>query len=265
MHHNDDWLAHNGSAYDALENQTIKSEVWTFLRNARQDLGDQKTGPFNPTKAKVGDVIDALKAASHVQREEFAPPCWLRNSGPPAAELVACENGLLHLPTRKLLAPTPDFFTRNALAFSYDSNAPEPQKWLEFLSSIWSADQASINTLQEIFGYLLTNDTAQQKIFLLVGPTRSGKGTIARVLTELVGKKNTCAPSLNNLGDGFGLQPLIGKQVAIVSDMRMSRKTDQAAIAENLLRISGEDLVTADRERSTGSRIRPDKIACGRF
>jgi putative DNA primase/helicase len=37
--------------------------------------------------------------------------------------------------------------------------------------------------LGEIFGYMLTADTSQRKIFLLVGPTRGGKGTIGRVLT----------------------------------------------------------------------------------
>ena len=36
----------------------------------------------------------------------------------------------------------------------------------------------------EIFGYCLTTDTSQQKAFLIVGPKRSGKGTIGRVLHE---------------------------------------------------------------------------------
>ena len=33
-------------------------------------------------------------------------------------------------------------------------------------------------------------------MFLLVGPKRSGKGTIARVLTGLLGAHNTAAPTL---------------------------------------------------------------------
>jgi putative DNA primase/helicase len=45
-------------------------------------------------------------------------------------------------------------------------------------------DVEAIETLQEWCGYCLTTDTRQQKIFLVVGPKRSGKGTIARVLTK---------------------------------------------------------------------------------
>jgi len=91
-------------------------------------------------------------------------------------------------------------------------------------------------------------DTSLQKMFLLLGPTRSGKGTIGRLLTELVGAANVCAPTMNSLGTAFGLQPLLGKQLAVVSDMRLGRKSDHALIAENLLRISGEDPITADRK-----------------
>lgn len=40
---------------------------------------------------------------------------------------------------------------------------------------VWGDDIESIHTLQEIFGYLLTTDTTQQKMFLLKGPKRSGK------------------------------------------------------------------------------------------
>ncbi|MCZ6737546.1 MAG: hypothetical protein O7B77_06175, partial [Actinobacteria bacterium] len=49
------------------------------------------------------------------------------------------------------------------------------------------------------FGYALTQDTRQQKLFLIVGPKRSGKGTIARVLTAMVGADNVCNPTLASL------------------------------------------------------------------
>jgi len=53
--------------------------------------------------------------------------------------------------------------------------------------------------LQDWFGYCLLPDTSQQKIFMIHGPKRSGKGTIARVLTSLVGIRNACAPTLAGL------------------------------------------------------------------
>jgi putative DNA primase/helicase len=53
----------------------------------------------------------------------------------------------------------------------------EPLEWLSFLARLWPDDAQSIDALQEIFGYVLTSDTSQQKAFLIVGPPRSGKGT----------------------------------------------------------------------------------------
>jgi putative DNA primase/helicase len=95
---------------------------------------------------------------------------------------------------------------------------------------------------------MLSPDTSQQKLLLIVGPKRSGKGTIARVLTGLLGQDSVAAPTLASLATNFGLAPLIGKSVAIIGDARISARADQAAIAERLLSISGEDSLTIDRK-----------------
>lgn len=249
MQYNDDWLVHDGAAYTEIEERTVRSELYGFLHEAvTPGKEGEPPRPFNPTKAKVGNVLDALQAVAHRPRDTFAPPCWLDGEGPPAHELVACRNGLLHLPTGTLHENTPRFFTRNGLTFNHDAAAPAPARWLAFLESIWSEEPEAIGLLQEVFGYLLIPDTSQQKIFMMVGPSRSGKGTIARVLMELVGRPNVCAPTLASLSDPFGLEPLIGKQLALMGDVRLGAKTDHAAVAENLLRISGEDTVTANRK-----------------
>ena len=71
---------------------------------------------------------------------------------------------------------------------------------------------------------------------------------MGRVLTALLGKSNVCAPTLASLSQCFGLWPLIGKQLAIISDARLGGRADQQAIAERLLSISGEDGITIDRK-----------------
>src|SRR5205823_5393204 len=116
------------------------------------------------------------------------------------------------------------------------------------LSSVWPDDPEAIGTLQEWFGYLLTPDTRQQKILFMVGPRRGGKGTVARVLRELVGADNLAGPTLGSLATNFGLSSLLGKSVAVISDARMSGRTDSAAVTERLLSISGEDTLTIDRK-----------------
>ena len=117
-----------------------------------------------------------------------------------------------------------------------------------FLHSLWGDDSEAIEALQEAFGYFLITDTRQQKIFMLVGPKRSGKGTIARILTALLGRENVAGPTLGSLVTNFGLAPLIDKPLAIISDARLSGRSDQAVIVERLLSISGEDILTVDRK-----------------
>ena len=119
---------------------------------------------------------------------------------------------------------------------------------MRFLASLWPEDPASIDALQDLFGYCLGSDTNQQKIFLIVGPKRGGKGMIASILARLVGRDNCVAPTLASLGMNFGLAPLINKSVAIIGDARLGGRADQHAIAERLLSISGQDALTIDRK-----------------
>jgi putative DNA primase/helicase len=83
---------------------------------------------------------------------------------------------------------------------------------------------------------------------MLIGPKRSGKGTIARIIRAMIGAENVANPTLSSLGTNFGLAPLIGKPAAIITDARLSGRTDVAQVLESLLSISGEDAKTIGRK-----------------
>lgn len=67
------------------------------------------------------------------------------------------------------------------------------------------------------------------------------------MLRQLIGPENLVSPTLASLGTNFGLWPLLGKRVAVVSDARLGTQTD-GTITERLLSISGEDALTIDRK-----------------
>jgi putative DNA primase/helicase len=67
-------------------------------------------------------------------------------------------------------------------------------------------------------------------------------------LTSVIGAANVCAPTLASLGTNFGLWALIGKQLGIIADARLSGRSDQAIVTERLLSITGEDSLTIDRK-----------------
>jgi putative DNA primase/helicase len=248
IYHHHDCFAWNGDSYPELGETEIRSRLYKFLNQCVISNPKGGTDPYKPNMARVANVLDGLRAASNLS-DSITAPAWLDCVPDLApADIIACANGLLFLPTLDLLPRTPLFYTHNALDFGFDPGAPEPVEWKLFLKQLWLDDQEAIDTLQEIFGYFLTADTSQQKAFLLVGPKRSGKGTIGRVLSCLISAANAVAPTLAGIGANFGLEPLIGKRAGIISDARLGGKADLPIIAERLLSITGEDSITVDRK-----------------
>jgi putative DNA primase/helicase len=252
LHHADEWRTWTGTHYPIADDATIRAQLWTFLEQAKKLDAKGNLEDFKPTSARVANALDAMRAVCNLPAT-IPPPVWLRASKIPAAEIIACATGLLHIPTRRLSLHDPAFFNVNAADFDYDPDAGCPE-WLRFLDALWPTDdlsgdaQGEIATLQEWFGYALTTDTRQHKILMLVGPKRGGKGTIGRVLTALLGTTNVCSPTLSSLGTNFGPWQLVDRQLAIIADARLSGRQDQHIIAERLLSISGEDVQTIDRK-----------------
>ncbi|MCK6486642.1 MAG: phage/plasmid primase, P4 family [Phycisphaerae bacterium] len=246
----------HANRYVEIEDDAVRNRLLPWLHAAVRMTYNPKAEdwvaedfPANPHTVKA--ALESIKAHTHLPATT-ASPSWLVDDTrrPDPREIVPCRSSLLHLPTMRMMASTPAFFSVSALDFDHDPAAPEPAQWRAFLGQLFEDDLACWDLLQEWFGYCLTGDTSQHKMLLIVGPRRSGKGTIARVLTRLVGPANVCGPTTTSLAGLFGLQPLIGKSLAIVSDARFSGK-DVQTVVERLLCISGEDSLTIDRKHMT--------------
>jgi putative DNA primase/helicase len=201
-----------------------------------------------PDDRAVNKVVDAMKACAHVSRDLQAP-AWLPSASPEETrhmptDVLACLNWLLDLRTGDRLLPTPHLLTMNALDYAYDRDARAP-RWEQFVGEVLPAADAR-RELQKAFGYMISCDTSQQKIFGGFGKPRSGKGTIGRVLQGLVGKANVVGPKLSQLKNQFGLAQLIDKRLAIVGDARIAGQT--AEICDMLLSLTGEDQVCIPRK-----------------
>jgi putative DNA primase/helicase len=205
-HWRGDYYRYSGGVWNEAEESGIREAIYTWLETAFYPKKDS-LAPWEPTSRKVNDVADALKAVGYLNGQT-EPGVWLDKNRAtiPAVGTIVVSNGLLHVPTRVLVPHSPSFWAHNRLTYDYDDQAPYPSRWFSFLDELWADDQSSIDTLQEIFGYLVGGATSQQKIFLLVGPKRSGKGTIGRVLTGILGRHNVAAPTRAGMATNFGLQ-----------------------------------------------------------
>lgn len=234
-----------GTHYAVLDDPIIRAQVWRFLPQ----------GNLKPNSSKVSNVLDAVSNSVHLSPAPSVP-FWVTDpiEGYPEPTLaVALRSGLLDPDTGKVHPPTPKLFYRTCLPFDYDpaDNAP-PVEWLRFLDSLWGEDAKengflfdpqSIECLQEVLGYLLTSDLSMEKMFMCIGPPRSGKGTISKVIEGLLGKENVASSSLSTLATDHGLQNLLGKSALIIPDAMVSHKADIVRAMEELKKISGQDTV----------------------
>ena len=144
------------------------------------------------TKSLVTNVVQALQSLTYLPGD-MDQPHWIgAGVSPvdpaftfPTASCLLDLNALIR-GQAQTVPPTPLFFSSRAVSYVFDPDADCPE-WIKFMGSIWPTDTDSVALLQEYCGYCLTNDTSQHKLLMIVGPPRSGKGTIGRILKELIG------------------------------------------------------------------------------
>jgi putative DNA primase/helicase len=274
------WMAWQQSRWVEIDTAALRHSVYAALSRAKFDAMPAKMRrmleaaglpvipdwqPWNPTKYKIANVLEALAAVVHLSSDVDAP-AWighLRNPNQaaigaagdavdltqtPAGQVISCGNGLLDLSTRQLHDHTASFFNLVSVPLDYDADAADAVEWTKFLASVWGDDKESIALLQEWFGYVLSARMDLQKMLMLHGPIRSGKGTIERILAALMGgSRNIASPTLASLSTNFGLSPLIGKPLAFITDARLGNLPSHIVV-ERLLSITGEDWLTIDRK-----------------
>lgn len=237
-------LCWQGDFYEHAESHWARLEtgrIRTFIRLATElasyvtnnAKGEPELKKWNPNSRKVSEVVDALG-------EAVVPYYGLPD------ECMALENCVLDVATRTEKEHHPSRFNLHALPFRYQPEATCPQ-WLEFLAGTLPGDPQAIALLQQWFGYVLSGRKDLHKILAMVGPRRSGKGTIASVLEAMVGADGCASPILAQLGRPFGTQGLIGKRLAVMGDVRWSTKETQAAVPV-LLALGAEDSMSIPRK-----------------
>lgn len=260
-HYRNEYHRWNGSRYEVVAPQEISADLTALakkefdadnMEELKLSKGESKPKAKRVTRSCIANITNALSSMTMLAGRTVQPS-WLCDNPPfPADEVFASRNGLLHLPSvangkTKIVPTTPEFFSAGCVDYKFNPDA-KCDEWLKFLDSIWPDDNESIDALQEWFGYLLLPDVSHQKMLMLLGPPRCGKGTIGRAIKRMIGVGNLASPTLASLAGSFGLWPLLGKSVALVADARLSGRQDAIAVVERLLSISGEDLQDVHRK-----------------
>ena len=249
---------YNGRYYEEISEGEIKVLLTGAIEATyQQDFIEGRHLPSGKkyafTRSTLSNVLDMLKSMTRLPSDTEAP-FWIvdDHTDMNPDSIVVTTNHIVSLEldangnhaTHQL---TSDLFILRGVEFAFDPEADCPL-FDSFLEQVFPDDEQSIDALLEYIGYSLVADTSRQKILFMIGPPRAGKGVITRLWEKLVGKANHTGPKLSQLSSSFGLQPLLGKSIAIINDARTSNRKDAIAIVENLLCISGEDTITINRK-----------------
>ena len=281
------WWEYDGRVWHELDPDVLRGRVWRWLdRFYVVRRGEQV--PLAPTGRVVDDVLGAIRGLVIAEAEalpvwlrptfdSLGRPEWDEATShrerrlarvQHAGSVVAFRNCLLDVEAwaageLRTFPHTPLFFSTTCLPFEL----PEQElhqamleqsehallgrlcpTWLRFLAGIYGDELEWHDTLQEWFGYNLIPDNRLEKMLLLVGPPRSGKGTILTALQSMLGAANVASLSLQNLTERFGLAELVGKLAAILPDAHLGRFTDGTQAVEVLKSITGNDPVRIEEK-----------------
>ncbi len=230
----------NGTRYVVIPDKELRALVLRWLDaispSARPRMAEEVVGCLQ----SLCLVSFAVEQPVFLGSDQNVTPC----------NVVSFNNGLLDTSgiggPLSLTSHTPLWFSSVSLDYPFDPAANCPN-WEAFLRSIFSDDDC-VELLQRFFGLLLTPDTSFQKLLLMLGPPRAGKGVIVRTMQRVFGPANCSSPTLSSLSSTFGLWPLVGKSIAFLPDAHLGRKTDATAVLETIKSITGEDPQNVNRK-----------------
>lgn len=227
------YYKYTGKFWEPYSEEQVERDVHSALRGRGFSMG------------LVNNTIKTVKRFA--VKDEFKP----------APTYVAFRNGVLDLQgwdygliDFSLIPHSPKLKTMSLLNFDFDAEAQCPQ-WLEFLNQVFEGDKDRELLLQQFMGYLLVYDYRWHKMLVMAGESRSGKGTIANVIRELVGHSAYAGASLSSLSEQFGLHPLVNAKVAVISDAKQTARGNISRAHEVLLNVAANDSIPVRRMYSS--------------
>jgi putative DNA primase/helicase len=161
---------------------------------------------FDPISVPM-KVIAHLKGLTLVSKDKFDANL----------DIINMKNGLYNWREKTLYRHSPDHLSLIQVPVRYVSDARCPR--IEVVLKRVMSDE-DIVKFKELASYCLYRQYPVQKVFILLGPGRTGKSYVLDVLRQFVGDANACSVSLTNLANNrFAGADLFGKLLDVVNEM----------------------------------------------
>jgi P4 family phage/plasmid primase-like protien len=228
------FFRYNSKYWEKVDEEKFESDVHIALSKGK--------GAQGMTMAQINNTIKAVKRFSQRKSFRISPTKLCFKNG--VLDLDGWDLGLIN---ETLLPHSPKHWVLNSLNFNYSPKAECPE-WMKFLDSVFEGDAERIELLQQWFGYNLIYDYRYQKMLIVCGESRSGKGTITHILRLIVGAANYVGTSLKGFTTDFGLQQMLHAKAIVVPDAIQVEKAKINAVRESLLNITSGDVISINRK-----------------
>jgi putative DNA primase/helicase len=157
--------------------------------------------------------------------------------------LINCQNGTLNLRNGTLQAHDPEDLITRVLPIPYEPNAA-CSRWLQFLQEVFCEDNDLISFVHRMCGYILTGDTREESVFILIGKGSNGKSKFVETLTHILARYyintpvSTFMEKKNTNTDDLAM--LDGARLVTASEGDETESFDEGT----LKRLTGRDPIT---------------------
>lgn len=136
-------------------------------------------------------------------------------------------------------------FSKIHFPLNWDSEVEATTEARDFIDRFCMNDEVLEKYLWELIGYLLSS--YQKKILVaFIGPSNSGKSTLANMIRRICGSESCVALGIKELSASFNLAELHGKRLCIDSEMDASVLIEKDI---NLMKkVLGNDLLLGNRK-----------------
>lgn len=200
------------------------NELFRFFKdNILKQLGCE-----NLSVANIKTLLNELAVDSEIHIENTA----FENN----MEYVNFRNGVLDINTGKFTAEADGYFdyvldckystgeSKNRFPDSLLMLLKEPMD-LENINSLSEKDKSKVILVLEAIGYILSDSQQERKAIFFIGPTASGKSTLAKFIASIIAPKSMVKKyTLTQMAEGFSSMSAVQAKLNYADELDVSSK-----------------------------------------
>lgn len=237
--YNDDFYVFETNHYKLCNNKALEKIIYSAIEQSGITLSGYRV---------LQDIREFLKL-------EIMSKIFTIDDVDKTRRYIGFKNGYLHLDTLEFMAPNPSIFLTNYLEVEYsphiltkitngDLKQIQCSNFDKFINSLAGGNPQIFDRIYEVIGYILSNDCAAKKLFVLSGVKDSGKSKLGKFIINLFNAGAAISIPIGELGERFSVGDLPGKSLCV--DLDLPATKINAKTAAKIKSLTGGDATSSE-------------------